>query len=188
MRRIIMISGRQGAGKTTLACDLAEILRNNSYKPILLKFASPLYALHNLIYGKLSEYGVRPKKIDGTLMQLLGAHLRDTHDDKLWVKIVRHDIEKALKEPRAVVVIDDLRYKNEAKTWLRHEMCLVRLECPERVRKKRAEKWRKDTEHASETELDFQKFWDLTFDTSDPYEQYENAGKVFHWLTSKRNF
>lgn len=183
MRRVILISGHQGSGKTTLARDLKELLETELYIPKLIKFASPIYGLHDKIYKELTYFGMNYVDTDGTLLQFLGAHMRHIFGPDVWMNIAHDLVREALQITRSIVVIDDLRYQNEIDVWSRNESILVRLTCPENLRKTRAEKWREDTGHASEISLDYYHGWDLEFDTSQKRMPMQYAKEVFKCLS-----
>jgi deoxyadenosine/deoxycytidine kinase len=158
--RLIVISGKQGSGKTTLARALqAAINRRNESKrrghasAIISKFAAPLYTLHDEIYSLLERYDVkRPAVKDGELLQLLGTQWgRSVLGEDIWARICRQEAEQNLAAGYNVI-IDDLRFKNELETFI--DAFKVRLECPREMRKKRCEAWREDESHPSETDLD----------------------------------
>lgn len=179
MRRVILISGCQGSGKTTLANDLKLLLIEKLYHPVLTKFAAPLYILHDTIKEVLTKCRINVKQIDGTLMQLLGEHIRKTYGEDTFLNIVEAEILNAMFVTRAIVVVDDLRYLNELEVWDRNDCVLVRLECPEDIRKSRAEKWRDNTGHKSEVELSNYKGWDIKLDTSGKRVPGKFAKEVF---------
>jgi hypothetical protein len=76
-----------------------------------------------------------------------------------------------LVEKSDVFIVDDLRFKSEANNL---EGCLplgakvykIRLNADESVRKMRASKWRDNTAHQSEVDLDDYDKWDLVIDTN----------------------
>lgn len=149
-----------------------------------MKFADPLYAAYHAVYEALGEFGVKkPDKIDGTLLQVLGTDWgRSTLDPDIWVHLLQDRIRRTLQIPRAVVIIDDVRFPNEAECWDPNESCLVRLVAPESVRRLRAEKWRTNTAHPSETALELYTDWDVVFDTTE--FNRDITGEIFKWLTS----
>ena len=53
-----------------------------------------------------------------------------------------------------VILVDDCRFMNEFSAFNDQNVLAVRLECPDEVRQRRAENWRPNTQHISETDLD----------------------------------
>lgn len=154
-KRIFILSGKQGSGKTTYAKYLQAFLGLDNTK--VLKFAAPLYALHDRCLPLLKQYGVRPESMekDGELLQVLGSEYgRKRIGESVWVDIVVRQAHAWLSESeRNFVIIDDARFENEVDTF-REDAYLIRLTAPEEVRKKRCSYWREDTSHSSETGLD----------------------------------
>lgn len=158
--KIIMVSGLQGSGKTTLCKGLCDKLEH----PVFLNFADPLYELHNAVLEKARGMGIKvPRDPDGPLLQLLGTDWgRNTIDVDLWCDYLRDRIatQKGLWADELTFVIGDLRMVNEFHFMDAHlapndSLIRVRLECPEEVRKeRRGPKWRPNTKHQSEIDLD----------------------------------
>lgn len=150
---IIVISGKQGAGKSTFAEALMKALE--ARQPRVYKFADILYELHNIIRDYMRALGVvRPDK-DGPLLQLLGTEWgRNTIDTDIWPNIL---ITRVERDKPQTVFIDDCRFENEfdaMRNRYGNQSIMIRLECPEDIRKKRCPAWRPNTEHPSETGLD----------------------------------
>jgi AAA domain len=166
---IVLISGKQGAGKTTLGKALVRAINNGTgIYAHNMTFAEPLYRMHDFCWGLLKDHGIEmPFKKDGYLLQLLGTEWgRERVDNNLWVKLMRAEIEKAKgrwPHQERIFVISDCRFKNEANEF--PEALKVRLECDEYIRRERAEMWRETQDHPSETDLDDFKF-DLTLHTN----------------------
>lgn len=187
MRRILFISGQAGTGKTTLARHVAHLLKKDMYIPVFLKFADPLYDLHNVIYQKLYEYGVpTPPKPNRILLQLLGTEWgRNTISEDMWVNIIRPRIDKTLEIPNTVVIVDDVRFPNELAMTFKYEMCRVMLTAVAMVRKNRAEKW-SDKDHVSESAISpTDKHFDLTFDTTNSFLE-DQAVRTYEWMKQKK--
>ncbi len=157
---IILLSGRQGAGKSTHARAIVDELTHQGYVVFPMKFAATLYEIHDEVRRILREKGIDELKgIDGPLLQLLGTEWgRKTRGENIWVNAAKADVDKftfkvntAGKKP--VFVFDDCRFPNELSAW-GDKSFRIRLEAPEDIRMVRAEKWRDNTEHPSETSLD----------------------------------
>ena len=155
---IVLITGPQGSGKSTISDELvrqSKLLKYDGVKQI--KFAEPLYVLHEFILNKMEGWTGTPRvPKDGPLLQLLGTEWgRERLGQDLWVDIARREIAKyaeMFSSSKNLVIIDDGRFPNE---FDRCEDALrVRLECPEDVRKARCPAWRDNTKHLSEIALD----------------------------------
>lgn len=153
---IILLSGKQGSGKSTLAEGLLNRLPGITK---VMKFADPLYAMHDACLPILKEYGIRDKAMikDGDLLQILGTEYgrRKIRED-LWVEILRQRVNTSLADN---IIIDDARFINEVNMF--PDALKVRLECPVDARKPRVSYWREDQSHPSETGLDSYKGWDV---------------------------
>ncbi len=158
---IVLISGKAGSGKTTLAKSLIKN-RDHAKYPMArqIKFADSIYVLQEYLLNKMEKFTGKPRvKKDRVLLQLLGTEWgRNTFGPNVWVDIVRREVNdlqkyKPSKEgQRYLVVIDDARFENEFLAFL--DALKVRLECPAHIRELRAESWPTNNEHPSETGLD----------------------------------
>jgi hypothetical protein len=156
---IVMISAKQGGGKTTLADAIAkELLKCGRYR-----FAKPLYEMHDAVLSILGRYGFE-RTLDKPLLQLLGTEWgRRQVDENLWVKCMLAEADRMRAAGMNYLVIDDMRFKNEFNAA---PALKIRLECDEEIRKSRCSQWRDNTTHQSEIDLDdwVDKF-DLVLDT-----------------------
>jgi phosphomevalonate kinase len=150
--QIVMISGKQGSGKTTISDALAARLGGAA---IRLRFAQPLYEMHNAVLSILAAYGMaRPGLVkDGPLLQILGTEWgRNTIDPDIWVRCIQNKVaEIGKKFQEAVVIVDDMRFRNEFDAF---SALKIRLECPREIRKARCSTWRDNENHQSEIDLD----------------------------------
>jgi dephospho-CoA kinase len=156
---IVMLSGKQGSGKTAVADRLATYWGARGIAVWRTKFAAPLYDLHDAVYAVLSRYGIEPPPPkDKDLFQILGTDWgRNKRDKDMWVKCVRmlmkdataHWLKTGLFH---IVLIDDLRHRNEFEAF--PGAFTVRLECPRDIRMKRVSYWRENENHQSEVDLD----------------------------------
>lgn len=154
---IIALSGRQGSGKTTLSKALG-------YPTI--KFADPLYEMHDQIKDVLERYGYRQDRAKkyGPLLQYLGTEFgREQIGVDIWTSILARRLAAL---PFVNVCVDDMRFPNEFDMLKSRGALMVRLEASEAVRKLRAEKWRPQVDHPSEVGLDGYKF-DLVLNTDE---------------------
>lgn len=154
MHKIIMLSGKQGSGKSTLS-NVLKALLSLEYPVEQIKFASVIYRMHNACQKVLKEYAPEfSKEKDGRLLQLLGTEWgRNSLDKNIWCKALQGNIKRYSESyPNMVFIIDDCRFENEFNSF--QEALRVRLEAPAMVRKSRANSWRDDENHPSEIGLD----------------------------------
>lgn len=179
---VVIISGHQGSGKTTLQKALCERLAPPAFKtwkayPMI--FAGPLYEMHDRVRDVLTDSGVPHRQgcevKDGDLLQWLGTEFgRNKHGENIWVDLCRGRINKKIAElemgkdvARAFFVIGDCRFLNELAAF--PNALKIRLECPRDVRKARVDMWRENETHLSETALNTavaEGKFDIVFDTS----------------------
>lgn len=143
MKQIVLISGKQGSGKTTLCSELQKLIHKKpktGYR--FFNFADVIYDIHNFALGRLSTYGFKRDIVkDGKLLQLLGTEWgRDSIDKDIWCKVLRGKIERDYDSfcsgfDRVVYLVGDCRFRNEFDSF--PESLRVRLHCPEIVRKSR---------------------------------------------------
>lgn len=175
----ILISGRQGSGKTSLAVEIGK--RVNVDKVLnahveMITFAKPLYDIHDMILKYMSDLGFEVPKKDGALLQYLGTDWgRKTFGDNVWVDLAQKKINKwdifarnNLFQKDQIYIVSDARFPNEL-VGFNHSL-KIRLECPEAIRKERilatpGQNWRENSNHPSETSLDFFDGWDMVLDT-----------------------
>lgn len=113
---VLAFSGLQGSGKTTCAAVASELLIEKGYKPVIVKFAAPIYGIMNAICEQthldFNKNKMRP------VMQYLGGYFRDAYNEDFWVNLWEMEV-KSLKmfneNNNLVFIADDLRYDNEAK-------------------------------------------------------------------------
>lgn len=187
-RQVIMISGRQGSGKSTTSRRVIDELWSAGKQAQHFKFAGALYEMHTAIRGILQRYGVDElKTIDGPLLQMLGTEWgRKTRGDDIWVRCLLASVKDYWAiNPSGIVVIDDCRFENEHKVFYSLDnvhVVQVRLTAPRDTRKLRAEKWRDNETHPSETGLDNldDSYFDIVADTS-----LESTGSIVGRILSE---
>ena len=169
MNIVLMISGKQGSGKTTLAKSVGLWALNcrQDFFVYPLKFADPLYEMHHSIKEIMRSVGEPIEGTDGTLLQMLGDWGR-ARRQTLFVDILRRRVEQIVERSivdntNRLILIDNARFENEidcVKNSLDTRVIRVRLEASEHVRQVRAEKWRPAVGHKSEVGLDNYSFFD----------------------------
>lgn len=165
---IVMISGRMGSGKTTLALALENAIKTSiQSKVIQTRFAEVIYEIHDECRLVLSKYDIEvPKEKDGDLLQYLGTEWgRKKYGEDIWCKTTKSLVDQLEKKfPQAIIIISDCRFKNEFDYF--SEALRIRLVCDRDIRKSRCESWRDKENHPSEIDLDeWENEFDLKFDT-----------------------
>jgi len=176
---IVLISGCQGSGKTTTSTRLIEELGYRGVLTHSIKFAEIIYKMHDAVIAVGVEYGIPMLKKESTMLQWLGTEFgRNTKGEDVWVNAVRHKILSVIESNPSKVycfVIDDCRFTNEFHGFDAIEedgivnVLRVRLEATEEERKARADSWRSNTTHISETGLD-------EYSAAGLFDKYYNTG------------
>lgn len=182
--QIIMLSGKQGSGKTTLQELLYGLLVQFGCRPAKVNFADFIYSVHNFALEELRKVGIdRDMKKDGRLLQLLGTEWgRDSISKDIWCDVMKGKIQNLEREGFTHAIIGDCRFENEFDYF--PSALRVRLQCEREVRKTRCTQWREADFHASETGLDlylYEDKFDLEFAT-DILTPEECAKKIFEKL------
>lgn len=117
MFKIIAFTGKQGSGKTEAAKHAKETLEREfpNSEVHIVKFAGPIYdcmySICNRLRVKFDKAVMRP------VMQSLGTQMRSTYGVNFWADQVEHELKKrkafSLRKD-VFILIDDLRYDNEA--------------------------------------------------------------------------
>lgn len=175
MSQIVLISGKQGSGKSTIQNALIAAFNSQpDSKAIGVNFADPLYEMAEAVRDVAERYGI-PKKMpkDGQLLQLIGTEWgRNTIDSNIWIRCLRSSIALLnikvglFAYTQSLVVVGDCRFRNEFDGF--PDALRIRLYCPESLRKNRCSAWRENTQHQSEIDLDEyegQHRFDFIFDT-----------------------
>lgn len=170
---VLLLSGKMGSGKTTLANAVADRWEQDSLrKAVLINFADGLYEMHDFCLNYLSRHGIPVQKKDRKLLQWLGTEWGREYDADIWIKILKSRMGAHFKylstigyEPGQVLfIIGDARFENEADAF--PDALKIRLECASEVRKKRCTRWTDTGNHPSETGLDRYFKWNMKFDTT----------------------
>lgn len=159
----ILLSGKQGSGKTTLAELLvAELHKEKNTRVFHLRFAEGIYRMHDFARSLLESRGLAhppgKESKDGDLLQYLGTEWgRNQYGQSVWVDFTLATIQRLTEIEgklfdKLYFVISDARFPNEFNAF--SSGLRVRLVASEACRKERAEMWRVNTNHLSETALD----------------------------------
>lgn len=160
MIQVVLISGKQGSGKSTLQNRLTGIMSlKKGVRVHNVNFADPLYKMHNFCVGLIETLGIKRDLVkDGPLLQLLGTEWgRKTVDEQIWVKALQGQIKFIMEREgrgyeKNVFIVGDCRFRNELDGI--PEALKIRLECDRETRKKRCSMWRENDMHPSEIDLD----------------------------------
>ena len=141
MSLLIIISGKQGSGKTTLGNNLTKYYQEIITKTIHCTLAEPIYELHNKLYETKNRKA----------LQLIGDWARGICPD-IFIKAVISKIDKS-----NIAIVSDCRRLDEISAlssmgWFK-SVITVRLDCDVDSRKLRCPAYGSDN-HLSETELD----------------------------------
>lgn len=152
---IILISGKQSCGKSTLANKI--LTECGPVGAIKLRFAQPIYEMHDAIRNILNKYKIENydySKKDGTLLQILGTEwARKNIDPDVWTKAMKTQLQNI--PSNIIKVVEDVRFKNEFHMFdsIDEDIVKIRLVCPKEIRMQRAESWRENDNHESEIDM-----------------------------------
>lgn len=164
----LAIGGKMGTGKSTCADFLVKCFGFKKYS-----FAAKLKEIATELFGM--------KQKDRVLLQSLGTDMRKIRET-VWVDYVLNKIEQ---EKPLKVVIDDMRYLNEATRLREHNFVLIKLVTETRVQRERkvAGLSEETLKHPSEVEIE-QIEADYVVDTSESIEDcYRKLMQVLRGLT-----
>lgn len=165
MHATILISAKQGGGKTTTANAIIDHVNSNPSPTFAqsLIFASTIYEMHNKILDILEYKGIPvERKKYGPLLQFLGTEFGRKTDfgpqvgvnPNIWVECLVGEMN-AIRRDRPdlnhLFVVSDTRFRNELDGVHGFR---VRLEASKEVRKERCDGWRDTDTHQSEIDLD----------------------------------
>jgi dephospho-CoA kinase len=123
----IGLIGGLGSGKTTIANYLFK-----QYGYCKMSLADPMRDIAKNIFDIHDKTDPRYR----VLMQKLGTDWFRSFDPDVWVKYLKRRIDKADWEYPGIVV-DDVRFINEAITLLDWGWSLIYIDCPVEIRKER---------------------------------------------------
>lgn len=166
LKQIVLISGKQGSGKTTLQHKISSKMWARHFRAVeSVNFADTIYKIHDFAKNTFRELDLVFPDKDGSLLQVLGTEWgRKTRGESVWVDVVR---KRILKSNRDTYVIGDCRFENEFKAF--PEALRVRLVASKDARKLRCSGWRDNDTHPSEVGLDHvdDSEFDMVFNTEE---------------------
>ena len=176
----LAISGKARSGKTCLAEAIIEYFDDLQFA-WLESFACPLRALADSACLTKSDPHYRP------ILQGTGDLARSVCEDFFVNGLARRlaqKVEMSMNVNSSLAVIHDLRFPNEARWCQNNGFVLVRVECPEHLRRIRYDDdilFDAMADHISETALDCWENWDIVLHSSTaPIEQ--NLWQVLKYL------
>lgn len=116
--------GKYGSGKTTAANFLVE---NHGF--VKYSLADPVRQITQEIFGIESKADPRYRRI----MQKVGTDWFRSEDPNVWINYLL----KRVKDETRPIVVDDVRFPNEALALCQRGWKLIYLNCPYEVRMKR---------------------------------------------------
>jgi hypothetical protein len=130
----VALVGFSGTGKSTIAAGLINELRCRGQQAQLVKLAAPLYRLQQIYYDE-AGVSLAPGAQDQELMAEVATRLRRISPDALLKQFLA---TLAATPSDTAIVNDDLRVPDPDATGLRSAgFCLIRLECPDDIRRAR---------------------------------------------------
>ena len=114
--KVIMISGKSGHGKDTVAQMMKEILEKDNKRVLIIHFADLVKHYARDYYnwnGQKDEAG-------RALLQKIGTTIMRTHYPTYWAEIIAKFISAANEWD--CVIIPDLRFQNEFETICEHNI------------------------------------------------------------------
>lgn len=144
MINTIVISGKAGHGKTTLANLIKEELENQNFRVMKIAFADYLKFIAKKYYGWNGEKDEKGR----TLLQYLGTDVVRKNDENFWADIVSR-LTRALNSEFDYFIIDDARFPNEVNAFPAENTILIKV-----IRPNYCSLTSEQQSHASETALD----------------------------------
>jgi len=163
LNKVIGFTGLAGSGKSTAAHTLLKAeARYQSYS-----FAAPVYDAASKIFDVSLSYLRTHKREDKPhpfwkltareMLQQVGTEAgRNIFGEDIWIRHLENRVKKAELPMNAIILIDDVRFENEA-VWVRNHGGLVHVI--------RTETEEETPEHASEHRLPI---WDQDFILENP--------------------
>ena len=124
----VALTGYATSGKTTAAQFLAD---KHGYR--VMSFAQPLKWIASVLWdmddtSKEKVVVEDPKRTGREVMQLLGTEVVRHIDPNAWINYALRNIDKVRRlEPGKPIVVDDVRFPNEAKSLENHGFVVAKI-------------------------------------------------------------
>jgi len=153
--KVIGISGKAEAGKTTFATILREQLELQGKRTLLINYADYVKFIAKQYYfwnGEKDEGG-------RALLQHIGTEQgRNRVSENIWVDMVINTID-VVKNDYDVAIVADCRFPNEYDRWREKDRSIYKVRI---IRPGHESKLTKEQlQHSSETSLDNYNQWDM---------------------------
>jgi hypothetical protein len=124
------------SGKTTAAEYTASLVRRRGFDPLLTKVADPIYDIAKLVSQRIAVPFNKPQY--RKLMQLVGTDwARETFGPTFWIDLWEADNFEAMLGAGNVIIVDDIRFNEEAQVIRRHGGKIIQIVSSETERAKR---------------------------------------------------
>jgi dephospho-CoA kinase len=168
---IILLSGKQGSGKTTLMNMLSYTLSNTlGMKTMTTHVANGVYKVADTIYDAI----LRPQSERGKdrkMLQTIAEYYKTKYGEQFWIDQTLKDVIRFFEVERSdYVCIDGIRFPYEIETVRNigsskgYRVIVINLTCSEEVRRSRCSAYGNDI-HISEVALDQYKDFDVVYNT-----------------------
>jgi len=172
MSLIILISGKQGSGKSSLANNLEQFYKRFNYHVENLALADPIYQIHNTLSAVKNR----------ELLLHIGKSGTDINQN-YWVSIL---INRIISKFAHIYIVSDCRRLYEVENLMTHlptyQFLTIRLNCNELIRAQRCNCFAfKD--HITETELDNFNFHNII--ETDYLNEIETMYKAIEFINNR---
>lgn len=116
---IIGLTGRIGSGKSTIAKEIVKLVPNAK----VTSFAGPVKTIAKTVFGWDGAKDERGRR----LLQVIGTDAGRAYNQDIWVHMMQTQLGLLLAQGIPLVIIDDLRFDNEAEALKNRGGEIVRL-------------------------------------------------------------
>ncbi|NIO44441.1 MAG: hypothetical protein GTN36_02705 [Candidatus Aenigmarchaeota archaeon] len=128
---LIAFTGTKGVGKSTARDILKALCKPFVNMLVTPSLADPIKHIASMANQYLGRKDVKDRK----LLQLLGTEWgRNTISQDIWIDRLHKNIEEHIQDPNDLVIIDDVRFDNEAKYIKNNNGILIRVCGPSRIK------------------------------------------------------